>query len=614
MSDSEKIEGGSKDVLGEHAEFFRDKFPEVLAEGQVDCDKLRQALGEDAVTEGEHYNFTWAGKSGVFDAISRATTATLQPDKEESKDWNNTNNIFIEGENLEVLKILQKSYYGKVKMIYIDPPYNTGKDFVYKDNFRQTKKEEEEAAGNVDEEGNLKRGLVKNTKTGRYHSNWLNMMYPRLFLARNLLKDDGVIFVSIDDNEVHNLRMIMNEIFGEENFVGQVTWHKKRGKDNSAKFFSATHEYLLVYSKNINKFKLNRLELNEETKSAYKNPDNDSRGPYRLLGLWARQQGGSEYEFVTKDEKTFSERSWLVNEESMKQLEEENKIVEKGDNLYRKLFLTENKGSIPETIWLDGSNNANAKDEIKDIFDTAVPFDTPKPTPYLQKIIKTATSKDKNDIILDFFAGSGTTAHAVMAQNAEDGGNRQSISVQLPEETPEDSEAANAGYENIAQIARERIRRAGERTHEGLTHADDVNDLPEREEPFDYGFKAYRLDKSNFKHWQAEELADMEVLQQKLEDAIETKNADAEELAIVYEIMLKLGIELTAEVEEADGFYRVVDTAICLAEDIDEELVESIISQAPSVAVFLESGFASDEQKTNTSLQLKDANIELKVI
>jgi adenine-specific DNA-methyltransferase len=305
------MNGQSMDVKDEKISALKREFPEVFAEGKIDFDKLKRTLGEEVETDIERYGLNWAGKSECFMEIQTPTTATLRPEPEQSIDFDTSKNLFIEGDNLEVLKVLQKSYYKKVKMIYIDPPYNTGNDFIYVDKFKTTQEDYLKASGERDDEGNARKTFRKNSKeNGHYHSDWLNMMYPRLFLAKNLLREDGVIFVSIDDNEVHNLRLMMNEIFGEENFVAEIVWHKKRGKDNSAKFFSTSHEFILVYSKSIESCVIHRLELDDETKKAYRNPDNDSRGNYRLLGLWSRQQGGSEYEYTTKNGKFFSKRLW----------------------------------------------------------------------------------------------------------------------------------------------------------------------------------------------------------------------------------------------------------------------------------------------------------------
>ena len=455
---------------------LRHILPEVFSENTIDWEKLRTVLGDEIDARIEKFSFTWAGKSNAIKNVLIPSKATLNPVPDESVKFDESENLFIEGDNLEVLKLLQKAYFEKVKMIYIDPPYNTGGDFVYKDNFAAPVKNYLEQTGQVDSEGNK---LSTNKETsGRFHSDWLSMMYPRLKLAWNLLRDDGVIFVSIDDNEVHHLRMVMDEIFGGENFVATVVWKRKRGRDNSARWFSKSHEYLLVYAKELFNFNTNFLELDEETKEAYKNQDNDERGSYRMLGIWARgTQGGVKYDFTDKNGQYFPERLWLVSKQNLEKLDKENKLIVRGDNIYRKLFLSENQGKIPETIWDNTSNAANAADEIKNIFSKII-FDTPKPIPYIQEMLKIATSDD--DIILDFFAGSATTAHAVMAQNKEDNSNRKWILVQLPEKVDEKSEAYIAGYKTIADIAKERIRRAAKKL--------DAQD----------GFKVFRLAESNY--------------------------------------------------------------------------------------------------------------------
>ena len=336
-------------------------------------------------------------------------------------------NLIIHGDNLHALKALLPHYAGRVKCIYIDPPYNTGNEgWIYNDNVNSPMMQDWfEKQSPVDGE-DLER-----------HEKWLCMMSPRLHLLRELLRDDGVIFISIDDNEVHHLRMLMDEIFGEENFVAQVTWHKKRGKDNSAKYMSVVHDFVVVYAKNKAATTISRLPMAESTKEAYKNPDNDPRGPYRLLGIWSRQQGGSSFAYTTMSGRFFSERLWLVNQNTMKKLDDESRLVIRGDKVYRKLFINEVSGSIPETIWIGLSNYANAKDEIKTIFGEAV-FETPKPTDLIQRILRLSTGTAQRisvlsqpDIILDSFAGSGTTAHAALALNKQDGGNRCFILVEM---------------------------------------------------------------------------------------------------------------------------------------------------------------------------------------
>ncbi|WP_240002718.1 site-specific DNA-methyltransferase [Neisseria polysaccharea] len=520
--------------------------------------------------------------------------------------------MFIEAENLEALKILQKAYAGSVKMIYIDPPYNTGSDsFIYPDKFSESREEYARRVGDTDDAGYLKRDGVfqgawrKNGKdSGHYHSNWLSMMLPRLHLAKTLLSEDGVIFISIDDNEQAQLKLLCDEVFGAENFVSQISWHRKRGKDNSAPNLSRVHEYLFVYAKNIENLRFNKLEIEAETLKAYKNPDNDERGDYRVLGLWARgNQGGSRYEYTTLNGRFYSEREWLVGLENMKKLDEEKRLIENGDKLYRKLFLSEVAGSVPETIWLDTSNTANAADELKKIFDKKAYFDTPKPIPYLLKMAKLATNSD--DLILDFFSGSGTTAHAVMQLNAEDGGNRRFICVQLPEETDEKSEARKAGFDTIAEIAKERIRRAGRQISEGLQDGSEI----------DTGFKVFKLAESGFKQWRQPEQADTEALQRELSLNIDSLLSETLSENLLYELMLRMGLKLTCKVSFSDGVYFVEDEDTgelyaFLLERVDQGLIEAVLAKHPVKVAALDRLFEGDDAlKSNTVLQMKDAGV-----
>ena len=335
----DKMDGMTMNIEQENVEKLKAVFPEVFADGKVDFDKLQGLLGHYIADDKEKYSFSWKGKADSLRLAQKRSTGTLRPCKEESKNWDTTENLYIEGDNLEVLKLLQSSYLNSIKMIYIDPPYNTGNDFVYTDDFADGIAHYKEVTGQA---------TKSNPETaGRYHTNWLNMMYPRLKLARNLLTDDGVIFISIDDNEQANLKKLCDEVFGEDNFVADVIWKRKRGRDNSAKWFSKSHEYLLIYAKKLEEFNTNYLELNEETKAAYKNPDNDPRGPYRMLGCWARgTQGGVKYDFTTKNGQYFTERLWLFSKENLQKLDEEDKLIIHGDNVYRKMFIFENKGKI----------------------------------------------------------------------------------------------------------------------------------------------------------------------------------------------------------------------------------------------------------------------------
>ncbi|RLA08066.1 MAG: site-specific DNA-methyltransferase [Gammaproteobacteria bacterium] len=447
----------SKDIFKDELAKFAQIFPQFIKDDKIDFKSFKQFLKKKNLKDNKNngFGFRFAGKSRSFNHIKKQNTDTLNPQKENSVNFDKSENLFIEGDNLDVLKLLQKYYHNKIKMIYIDPPYNTGKDFIYKDNYTDNKSDYLEKIGASKDGIKLETNANSN---GRYHSDWLSMIYPRLFLARQLLKDDGVIFISIDDNEQHHLRMLMNEVFGEVNFVANVVWKRKRGRDNSARWFSKSHEYLITFAKNKDLFEVNYLELDETTKKAYKNPDKDKRGNYRMLATWARgTQGGVKYDFTDKNNQYFKTRLWLMSKKNLTKLDNEDKLIIRGDNIYRKLFLTENKGKIPETIWQDVSNAANASDEIKSIFSNII-FDTAKPIPYIQEAIKVATNK--NDIILDFFAGSATTGQAVMDLNQSDDGTRKFILVQIPETTDEKSVAYQAGYKNIAQIGIDRLKKA----------------------------------------------------------------------------------------------------------------------------------------------------------
>ena len=582
--------------------------PEAFSENKIDWEKLRTVLGDDVDSHIEKFGFTWAGKGNAIKNVLIPSKATLTPIKDESIKFDDSENIFVEGDNLEALKLLQKAYFEKVKMIYIDPPYNTGGDFVYKDNFASPVKNYLEQTGQKDSEGN---NLQTNKETnGRYHSDWLSMMYPRLKLSWNLLRNDGVIFVSIDDNEVHNLRQVMNEIYGEENFVACVVWKRKRGRDNSARWFSKSHEYLLVYAKDVSNFETNFLELDEETKEAYKNPDNDERGVYRMLGIWARgTQGGVKYDFTNKNGQHFAERLWLVSKANLQKLDEEDKLLVRGDNIYRKLFITENQGKIPETIWDNTSNAANAADEIKAIFGGII-FDTPKPLPYIREMLKIATKDD--DIVLDFFAGSATTAHAVMLQNIEDGSTRRWICVQLPEKIEDGSDAYNAGYRTIADISKDRIRKV-------------INGYGDEPKPIDSGFKVFKLAESNYPENNFEfdpaksEGENRAAFEEYLTKAKQPKLLEEmDEMGVVYENIVKEGFSLNSKITEEkigkNSVYIVVDgerqLLVCLDNEIGEKTISELTGKEYKGKVFICFDNAlNDSAKANLGL-----NVELKTI
>lgn len=565
----------------------------AIVERAIDKDVLMQEINAQVVDDGqERYQFTWPDKRKSVVLANAPIAKTLRFEKEKSVGRDGTpggtdsENIYIEGDNLDALKLLQETYLGKVKMIYIDPPYNTGNDFIYEDDFSQSATDYADNSGQTDEEGNR---LVQNTESnGRFHTDWLNMIYPRLKMAKDLLRDDGVIFISIDDTEQDNLKKICDEIFGASNFIADIIWKRKRGRDNSARWFSKAHEYCLVYAKNKDLFNTGYLELDEETKKAYKNPDNDPRGAYRMLGCWARgTQGGVKYDFTTKDGQYFKERLWLFSKENLEKLDKEDKLIIRGDNIYRKMFIYENKGKIPETLWDDVSNAANASDEIKKIFNGIV-FDTPKPTPYIKRMIELSTTSD--DIILDFFSGSASTANAVMQLNAEDGGHRKFIMVQLPEKTGEKSEAYKAGYKNICEIGKERIRRAGKKIKEE-TGAD-----------IDYGFRCFKVDSSNMKdvYYRPADIGQMN-LDQFTDNIKEDRKPDD----LLIQVMLDLGVLLSSKVEETEiagkKVFSVADGYLiaCFDKNVTEDVVTAIAKQKPFYAVFRDSSFGSDSVAAN---------------
>lgn len=611
--------------------------PEAFSEGKIDWEKLKAALGEDVNFANERYVLNWAGKSDAFRILQEPSSATLVPVREESVDFDNSQNIFIEGENLEVLKALQKSYFGKVKMIYIDPPYNTGNDsFIYPDKFSETKEEYLKRVGDKDESGYMLREgrFAKNSKeNGQYHSNWLNMMMPRLYLAKNLLREDGVIFVSIDDNEVHNLRLLMNEIFGEENFIGQLGWQKVYAPKNQAKGFSNDYEFVLAYCKQSEDFCLNDLPRTEAMNARYKNIDADPRGPWKpgdCVGAGERKNG--YYDVVSPlSGKVFnvpSGKHWVYAPETMERLIAENRIwFGRDGNSFPavKQFLSDVSGRKASSLLLhsDCGHTDMALKEIKSIFsDSEVPFSTPKPTKLVNHFLLLSTSSRGDDIILDFFSGSGTTAHAVMQLNREDGGNRKYICVQLPEKCDEKTEAFKAGYKTIADIAKERIRRAGTKIR-GEVEAEQAKQsgelglagTPEVKMP-DLGFKVFRLEDSNFKQWRKTTAATLAEVEQQMLDLVDPVKPDAAVENIVYELLLKSGKDLNSKIVRGNGFYNVNDgELVLLLESASQEIVDSVIAIAPAKVIALDRLFhGNDQLKTNTSLQFRDSSVEFLTI
>ena len=565
----------------------------------------------------ERYSLTWNGKSKARQIAQEVSTGTLRPAKEESKNWDNTENIYIEGDNLEVLKLLQKSYHGKIKMIYIDPPYNTGKDFVYKDNEYQGLKIYKEITGQTNKEG-IK--LTTNTDSdGRYHSKWLSMMYPRLKLARNLLTDDGVIFISIDDNEQANLKKLCDEIFGEENFVAQIVWERAYAPVNLKKHFSESHDYIVCYGKNINLSINNGLKRSEEADNRYLNPDNDPRGVWQSDNFSVGPAVESNiYKIISpsgRENYPPNGRSWRVSEEKFKEMLLDNRVWfgEDGNGVPRqKRFLSEVKNSItPMTIWkyTEVGHSQDATKKLKELFDEVHVFDYSKTVELIKRCIELYTIQ--GDIILDFFSGSATTAHSVMQLNAEDGGNRKYIMVQLPELCDEDSEAYKAGYKNICEIGKERIRRAGEKIK-----SDESLPLENREK-LDVGFKVFKLDSSNIKEWDT----DTENLQQSLLDSIENIKRDRNTLDVLYEILLKYGLDLNIPVEENKNFYSIGGGSllVSLNKEINNEVINSICEEYKKLqeidkefkttVILRDNSFKDDEVKTNAIKKLEQVGI-----
>ena len=596
------------DLIGK---LFPNAITEVKRNGKVehaiDFDVLRQELS-DSIVEGreERYQFTWPDKKKAMLAANAPITATLRPVAADSVGKDGTpggfdsENLYIEGDNLEVLKLLQETYLGKVKMIYIDPPYNTGNDFVYEDDFAQSAADYMDNSGQYDEEGNR---LVTNTESnGRFHTDWLNMIYPRLKIAKDLLADDGAVFISIDDNEVKNLMAMCDEVFGTSNFLATFVWQKKYGPANDAKGVSATHEYILLYGKNSDVWMPGLLPRSDEQLKAYKNPDNDPRGVWRASDLSARTYSAScDYIITGPTGLKFSpppSRSWIVNKESYQNLLADNRITFGSDGTGRpmqKKFITEVKGGITPETWLPrerGGDNKIARYELKDIFPENL-FDTPKPSKLVSYLI-TISGVEKDAIILDFFSGSATTAHAVMKLNAEDSGHRKFIMVQLPEKTDEKSEAYKAGYKNICEIGKERIRRAGRKIKEdaGLTAPADL----------DIGFRCLRLDESNMENVY---YTPDEVGQQDLFSLGDNVKEDRTPEDLLFQVMLDLGVLLSSsiEVKEIAGkkVFNVADGFLlaCFDHDVTEETVKAIAQMKPYYAVFRDSSMANDSVATN---------------
>ena len=606
----EKLDGKSMDIVGQNIEQLKELFPEVFSEGKIKFDQLRELLGNYVVQDEDHYNFTWHGKRRAGRLAQTPSTGTLRPCKEESIDWDTTQNLFIEGDNLEVLKLLQKSYHRQVKMIYIDPPYNTGNDFVYRDDFKDGIKNYLEMTGQLDSEG--KKMGTNSSAAGRYHTNWLNMMYPRLKLARNLLRDDGVIFISIDDDELANLNKICNEIYGEENHLGTILW-KKKTNGNNVGYIPPVHDYILVYSKNAQANSLLGFPINDKfLEKTYSNTDNDPRGPWTTSDLSANHVGPhfqinnpntGELYFPPKG------RYWVFNEaEVLRRIEDGRIIFGKSGNAapVQKKYLNE-RSSLrfkAESWWDNHGMNSDGTSEMAELFAPKI-FDHPKPTSLLKNLVQIST--EGSDLILDFFAGSATTADAIMQLSKEDEGKRKFVLIQLPEKIDEKSEAYKAEFKTIADLSKERIRRAAKKIQE--ENPDYKGDL---------GFKVFKLDSSNIKRWDAS----FDTLKQDLFNAVDYIKQDRSSEDVLYELLLKYGLDLTVPIETRTIAGKTVYSiglgalVVCLDRDITMDVVKGIRALKDELqpeimrVVFKDDGFKDDVVKTNALQTLKRYGIE----
>lgn len=572
----------------------------------VDFKTLRQLLGDNAVEDAdEMYQFTWPGKQEARREAARPITKTLRPVVEDSVDWDNTQNLYIEGDNLEVLKLLQKSYMGKVKMIYIDPPYNTGNDFVYDDDFARSQNEEELASGNVDELGNRYR---KNTDTnGRFHSDWCSMMYSRLMVARSLLTDDGVIFISIDDNEQRNLKNICDEIFGSSNFIAQLIWERAYSPKNDAKYISNSHDYVLMYALDLEKFTIGRLPRTEEANARYSNPDNDPRGVWKASDMSVKTYTSScDYKITTPSGKIVEPpagRCWRLSAKAFAERLQDNRIWfgPNGDSTPSiKRFLSELKyeGMAPTSIlfYKEVGHSQEGAKEVVSLFGNKGVFDGPKPVRLLERLITLANLKS-DSIVMDFFSGSATTAHALMKVNAEKQTSYKFILVQLPEEVSETKK--EQGYKTICGIGKERIRRAGKKIKE---------ESPLTTQNLDTGFRVFRLADSNFEEVKK---APGEYNQTQLDLLLNNVKSDRTDLDLLFGAMLSWGVQLSLPMtsEEVDGkmIYSVNegDLVACFADDITENIVKAMADKQPLRVLFRDSCFALDDAKINVFETLK---------
>lgn len=599
---------GVEDNIMKIAQLFPDCVTETMDErsGQpkhlIDFEKLKQNLSDSVMSErAERYQFTWPDKSKAILLANSPINATLRPCREDSIDFDNTQNLYIEGDNLDVLKCLKETYLHKVKMIYIDPPYNTGNDFVYEDDFAQSSEEYLANSGQFDEQGN--RMFTNAESNGRFHTDWLNMIYPRLKVARDLLTDDGVIFISIDDNEVENLRKVCDEVFGESNCIAQLIWEKKYTIANDAKYFSDVHDYILCYSKKKEFFHIGKLPRTAQMNAAYKNPDNHPKGPWKATPLHARSGSDSNanFSYTFKNGVVFTPptgRFSAYSKETLKAMDDNNEIWFGKDGKSipsRKTFLCDlkNDGVVPRTIisYSEGGHNHEADEEMKKLMEKKV-FTSPKPTKLLHLLL-TLGNTNKEAIILDFFSGSATTAHAVMQLNSEDGGNRKFIMVQLPEKTDEKSEAFKAGYKNICEIGKERIRRAGKKIKE---------ESPSTTQDLDTGFRVLKLDSTNMQdiYYSPKDISQADLFSQ-----VDNVKPDRTGEDLLFQVMLELGATLDSKLETTTvagkTIYNVAEGYLvaCFDPNVTDEVVKAIAQMQPAYAVLRDTSMKDDSTATN---------------
>lgn len=626
----EKLTGTSLDIAAENRAGLKQLFPSVFTETRndqgeltesIDFEKLKAEIGTFSdlfESRRERYGMEWPGKKEALHLIQTLSSATLKPCRQESVNFDTTENLFIEGDNLEVLKLLQTSYYGKVKMIYIDPPYNTGKEFIYPDNFSESLETYLEYAGLIDGDG--KKFSTNTANAGRFHTNWLNMMYPRLYLARNLLRDDGVIFISIDDNEVSNLRKLCDEIFGEENQFGVFLWKRRQNPDSrNQSNISPDHEYVIAYAKNSS---VELLGVDIDT-AKYQNPDNDPRGAWAsidLSGLATKEQRPNLHYDIIDPNTAIAyppnpNRGWSKSKAVVTQMITEGRVLFPKSPEGRpreKKFLNDLKSDITGfSTWLDSKEvgfTTHGTRELTKLFDNKI-FDFPKPSSLIKLLVKQTTETD--DIILDFFAGSATTAHAVLDLNKQDKGNRKFILVQLPEPCAPESEAFKAGYKTIADISKERIRRVINKLNTEEEGKLDLDNAGKQ----DRGFKVLKLDKSNFRQWQnLEPSASPKRILEQLTLHIDHIDAKATPEELLYEILLKAGFTLTGSIETktitGKELFSVSDGALllCLEESVTKELIDAVIELNPQQFLCLDSAFHGNDQLKANAVQTFNAH------